>query len=181
VSARAALRAATADAHDRVDRLFSRLDLARPGDYRLFLQAQASAHLPIEAALDDGGIAALLPDWPERRRAHLLVADLAALGIDIPAPVPPPLLSGPHAMLGAAYVLEGSRLGGAVLKRSLSPGAPVSFLNASQMPGAWRKLLERMDHFLYETAALEAAVGAARNVFNCFEAGGLRYLESRVK
>ena len=50
---RAALRAATADCHKRVDTAFSRFDLATEDGYRRFLLAQAQAFLPIEAALDE--------------------------------------------------------------------------------------------------------------------------------
>ena len=55
MSARAALKRATADAHERVDLLFSGLKLEDPRDYRRFLVAQAAAHLPVEQALDDAG------------------------------------------------------------------------------------------------------------------------------
>jgi heme oxygenase len=177
VSAHAALRAATAADHERVDRLFSKLDLSSNADYRRFLTAQAAAHLPIEAALEAAGITALLADWPERRRSASLLADLEQLGIEAPAPLPPPPLTGEPAMLGAAYVLEGSRLGGAFLKRSLAPEAPRRFLAAAQQAGAWRKLLAKLDESLYEPARVEGACKAARQVFGRFENAGQLYLE----
>jgi heme oxygenase len=181
MKARQALRSATAAEHDRVDGLFSRLDLSRIDDYRLFLAAQAAAHLPVEAEIDAAGAERLVPDWPERRRAGLLRADLHELGIDVPEPVPAPAFPAEPAVLGAIYVLEGSRLGGALLKRSLPDIAPKRFIGAPQPAGSWRKLLELLDHFLYETSSLESAIGAARQVFHCFEAGGLRVLESKVR
>jgi heme oxygenase len=178
LSARAVLRARTAEEHDRVDRLFSGFDLAREDDYRRFLLAQAAAFLPMEAALDRSGAAELLPDWPQRRRAHLLRSDLETLGAAEPAGITPPPLDAPAAVLGAIYVLEGSRLGGAVLKRSLSPAAPKAFLSAPQIQGSWRKLLETLDMFLYRSEHLDAASGAAASVFQNFRAGGQLYLES---
>jgi heme oxygenase len=178
MTARAALRAATAAEHDRVDALFSRLDLARQGDYRLFLLAQAAAFLPVEAALEEAGAQGVVPDWAERRRGHLLARDLDALGAALPAPEPAPALAGAAEILGAAYVLEGSRLGGAMLRRGVAADAPQAFLAAPQAKGSWRKLLELLDDRLYETAAIETAAGAARRTFSCFEAGGLRFLES---
>jgi heme oxygenase len=176
--ARAALRAGTAAEHERVDRLFGSLDLARAHDYRLFLLTQAAAFLPVEAALDAAGAEALVPDWPARRRGALLRQDLAALAAPLPAPEPAPALTGMPEILGALYVLEGSRLGGAMLKRGVAPGAPVAFLAAPQVSGTWRKLLETLDHHLYETGSIQSAVGAARRTFHCFEAGGRRFLES---
>jgi heme oxygenase len=177
VSARAALRAGTADAHERVDGLFSRLDLARPEHYRLFLLAQAAAHLPIEAALDAAGAGALLDDWPSRRRARLLIADLEDMGLAPPPPLTPPPFLTDAGKFGAIYVLEGSRLGGSLLRKGLPPTAPTRFLAAPQVPGAWRKLLAKLDEALYETRQGEAAIDTARQVFERFEAAGLRYVE----
>jgi heme oxygenase len=177
LSARRALRAGTRAEHERVDRLFGGLDLATSRGYRLFLAAQAAAYLPMEAALERAGVAAILPDWPERRRSQLLRDDLADLGAPLPSPETVPGLDGAPAILGAVYVLEGSRLGGAMLRQALAPAAPQSFLRHPQAPGAWRKLLETLDQSLYETAALDAALRSARAVFGCFEAGGRRILE----
>lgn len=180
MKARAALRAGTAAEHVRVDALFGAFDLSDPDDYRRFLGAQAAAFLPIEAAIDAAGASPRLGDWRERRRSASLLHDLAALGLAVPAPVTPPRLDGEAAALGAIYVLEGSRLGGALLRRAVPREFPQAFLNAPQPPGAWRKLLETLDDCLYETASVEAAVGAARRTFQCFEAGGQRVLESRI-
>jgi heme oxygenase len=178
VTARAALRAATAADHERVDRLFSLLDLTREADYRLFLTAQAAAYLPIEKAIDGRGVVDLLPDWPARRRAHLLLADLAIMGIEAPAMQEPPALADAASMFGAIYVLEGSRLGGALLKRGLPCGLTKRFLDAEQAPGAWRKLLAKLDEFVYAPEQLRAASETARDVFMRFEAAGRRYLET---
>jgi len=178
VSARAALRAATAAEHERVDRLFSSADLGAIDGYRRFLVAQAAAFLPIEAALEAAGAAQVLADWPQRRRSHLLRADLAALEAVEPAPVAAPRFPGEAAILGGVYVLEGSRLGAAVLKRGVAAAAPTDFLSAPQEPGSWRKLLENLDRVLYGPDQIGAAVGAARTVFEGFAAGGLRHLET---
>jgi heme oxygenase len=177
VSAHAALRAATAANHERVDRLFSQLDLGLDAAYLLFLTAQAAAHLPIEDAMEAAGVSALIVDWPDRRRSDLLLADLAELGVEPPSAVPAPTLAGEPAILGAAYVLEGSRLGGAFLKRGLKPHAPRRFLAAAQSPGAWRKLLAKLDESLYEPARVGEACETARQVFMRFEISGRRYLE----
>jgi heme oxygenase len=160
-----------------VDQLFSRCSLSDPAGYRVFLLAQAEAFLGVEAALDAGGIERLLPDWPARRRADLLIADLADLGATA-ASREPISLDGDPALLGAAYVLEGSRLGGAVLKRSIPDGAPRRFLQAPQEPGAWRKLLALLDESLYEPRTIAAACEAANTVFLLFERAGRRHLES---
>ncbi len=180
MKARLALKAATEGDHERVDRLFSALDLGELDDYRLFLAAQASAHLPIEAALDAAGAERIVPDWTARRRAGPLRLDLDDLGLQAPAPVAPPPIDDTASILGAVYVLEGSRLGGNLLKRSLPDIAPCRFLDTTELSRSWRKLLELLDHFLYETAQIESAARTARQVFQCFEVGGHRILDGRL-
>lgn len=178
MNARQSLRAATADDHARVDRLFGALDLADRGDYGRFLRAQAEAHLAVEAELDRRGVQNLVADWSERRRGDALRADLRALGVEVPEPAQSPSLDSEAAILGALYVLEGSRLGGAYLRRKLTPDMPQSFLAAPQPPRSWPKLLETLDEYLYGSVRIGAATGAARAVFALFEAAGRRHVES---
>lgn len=189
MTARHALRSATAEHHGRVDAMFSAFDLSSPEGYCAFLTAQAEPFLSTEAALERDGIAQFVSDWPERKRANLIVADLEDVCscesriLGAPEIVPGPLLSQEHneaALLGALYVLEGSRLGGALLKRAVPDGFPTRFLSAPHPPGNWRKLLEMLDTVLYDLEQIDAAVGAARSVFERFEHGAKRVLE-RVK
>jgi heme oxygenase len=170
-----ALRQATADCHARIDSVFSTVNLADREDYGRFLRAQASAHIAVESALDDADLAATLPDWPMRRRAGLLRTDLAALGLDAPATLGPPAFADAPAMLGAAYVLEGSRLGGTVLKRSLPAELPAHFLGAGDSAG-WRGFIEQLDQLIQDDHGVESAISAARNVFILFERGAQRFL-----
>ncbi|WP_037502581.1 biliverdin-producing heme oxygenase [Sphingomonas jaspsi] len=169
MSARAYLRALTRDAHDRVDALFTDHDLSNPDHYRRFLTVQAAAYLPIEAALDAAGVHRLIDDWAERRRGDLLRADLANLGMDVPEPVLPPRLADDAAIAGAAYVLEGSRLGGALLKRQLLPDVPQQFLNAPAAHGAWAQFVAAVERILYSDVRQESAGKAAIATFACFE------------
>jgi heme oxygenase len=166
--ARALLRARTADAHERVDASFSGFDLGDRTGYSAFLQAQAMAYLPVEAALDRSGAGDLLADWPARRRAHLLEADLAALATPLPPLLAAPALEALPRLLGALYVIEGSRLGGAMLKRLVAPELPTSFLS-HPLPGGWRKLLELVDERLAQPEAAAGAIQAARETFSLFE------------
>ena len=169
------LREATAESHDRVDRLFAPLNLAEAGDYGRFLAAQAAVLLPLEQWLDDQGIAALLDDWPERRRADLLRDDLDRLGHDAPAPEDVAIPSTPAAMLGAAYVLEGSRLGGALLARQVGADLPRRFL-AGERNASWRGFVGQLDRRLEAPTDLADAIASARTVFAAFERAGRRTL-----
>ena len=175
-SARSALRHATSSDHERVDAAFSRFDLASRDGYGAFLVAQAAAHLPVEAALDEAGVVRILPDWPQRRRGERLRADLAAMGLAEPAAdtgiqALPAALADEAGMLGAVYVLEGSRLGGALLRRSVPDGLPVTFLDAGDS-ATWRTLLATLDERLCSEQDRAHAVSAAARVFAVFEASG---------
>jgi heme oxygenase len=175
--ARSALRAETRAHHERVDRIFSSLRLDDRADYAKFLCAQAAAHIPVEDALIRGGIAAIVPDWPKRQRSPAMRSDLAELGIAMPGSTEPFDLDGEAALLGALYVLEGSRLGGAMLARSVGAGLPARFLGGGDS-GAWRRLLALLDERLDTALKLALGVKAAAAVFTLFETSGDRYLRT---
>ncbi|OHD09919.1 biliverdin-producing heme oxygenase [Sphingopyxis sp. RIFCSPHIGHO2_12_FULL_65_19] len=172
---RAVLRAATADCHRRVDAIYSAAVLGDRGSYGDFLRAQAAAHLPAERALDRAGIATLLDDWPARMRGSLLVRDLSDLGLPVPAPIGGLDIATRAEMLGALYVLEGSRLGGAMLKRAVPPHFPARFLGGGGA-GSWQSLLALLDRALDTAARQGEAIDAARRAFALFEDGGRRFL-----
>lgn len=144
ITARAALRAATHDQHERVDRLFSHIRLDDRSDYGKFLGAQAAAHIPVEDALTEAGVASVVADWPTRQRADCLRADLATLGLMVPEPAGSIVFESEAALLGGLYVLEGSRLGGAMLKRLVPDDFPARFLGGVNSAG-WRSLLQMLD------------------------------------
>lgn len=171
-SARQALRTGTGAHHERVDAAFGRYDLSDLAQYRDFLSAQARGFLPAEAGLDRSSVAALLPDWPERRRSHLLAADLAALGVAPPG-AGAMAFDTPEEALGAVYVLEGSRLGGAMLARTVPEHFPLRFLTPAA-PQRWRALIELLDRSLVSDEQRAAAIGAACRVFALFEGGARR-------
>lgn len=113
------IRDATCDSHRRLDLSLSWLDLAQPRYYAGFLRSQADALFPLETALAAGGIAEILPDWPQRARAAALEQDLILMNVSA-APLPVPHFDGAAPMLGAAYVLEASRMGTRVMLARLA-------------------------------------------------------------
>lgn len=171
LTARAELRAATAQAHDRVDRLFSQVRLDDREGYGVFLRAQAAAHIPVERALTLGGVADIVPDWETRQRGDLIRADLAALGLALPEPAGSVAFADEAAMLGGLYVLEGSRLGGTMLKRMVPNDFPTRFLGGGDS-AAWRALLQMLDVRLDTALKRSVAVTAACDVFTLFETSG---------
>jgi heme oxygenase len=182
---RAGLRVATADAHARLDALLSDLDLRERAAYRIFLEASAAALLPLEDALAAAGVARLFPDWNERRRGSALRDDLARVGGEA-RPLALAATLDRDAVLGAMYVLEGSRLGGQILLRqaAASPDPVVAGATAYLRHGAGRHLwpsflaaLERHGEGLADSAG---AVAGARLAFAHFTQGVLAARSARA-
>jgi heme oxygenase len=165
---RAKLRAATAEEHRRTEASFAPV-LATLADsrgcdsYGAFLLAHARAFPAIGRALSAG------LDWPAwRARWHDLAADLAALDLD-----PPPALTLAPATsraeaLGMAYVLEGSRLGSALLLQSIPAGLPTAYLNGGNDRAPWLRLLGLLETI--DPADEAAAIAGARIAFGAFRA-----------
>lgn len=178
MTVRASLKAATDERHEALDVLFSSLDLSRRDDYVRFLSAQAAALLPYEAALDHAGAGSVIPDWPAHRRGPALLADLEALVADLPPPVAiQPVLGAPD-ILGAAYVLEGSRLGGEVIRRGLPAGLPTAFL-AHVSPTPWPKFVALLEQNLASPVDRAVAERAAILAFEAFARAADAYVGTR--
>lgn len=163
------LKASTRAAHDSVDAAFAAYDLGDEAEYRRFLERHAAAFLPAEQALSDAGAGRLIPGWGEARRSDALLADLSDLGLATPPPLAPPAYDSDAAILGGAYVLEGSRLGGAVLRRSVGSGLPRRFLDSTHAPGRWREFVALLNRALYDPDSLRRATAAALGTFALFE------------
>lgn len=140
MSGAAALRAATAAAHERVDARFGTYDLKDRGDYIRFLVEHARAVGGAEAYLERAH-----PHLAWRARLPLIAADLAALGQSLPDPAPFSLAPDPGIADGVVYVLEGSRLGGQLLARAVGADLPAAYLGATHLPGEWRDLRHGLD------------------------------------
>ncbi|KAA2213131.1 biliverdin-producing heme oxygenase [Teichococcus oryzae] len=168
------LREATAALHAEADRLGGAHDLSTLPGYARFLGVHARALPGLEAALDAAGLAAMLPDWPRRRRAAALQADLTRLGEPVPAPLPVPPIAPGAAALGAAYVLEGSRLGNTMLLRQAQAGPALAecgafaYLSHQPGPAGWAGFLALLDQELPDPGSWAAAADGARLAFQVF-------------
>jgi heme oxygenase len=165
-----ALRAGTRVAHEQLDGLFAGFDLADRASYAAFLLAHADALVPGEAWLDANGAGRVTADWPDRRRAGALAADLAALGEALPSGEPFAAAADPASVAGVLYVIEGSRLGGRMLARGVAPGLAHTYLDAGRGQPSWPALLATLDRVIGDDAA--PAVAAATAVFARFERAG---------
>lgn len=166
---RHALREGTRLEHERVDERFSRLDLADRRDYAAFLLAHARVLPTIETCLEAGGIERVLPDWAARRRAEFLHSDLDDLDLRRPDGIAPTPIEGRGALLGAAYVLEGSRLGGRLLAARVGAELPRAFLTQGEGDGLWGSFVHRLRAHDLDGAVSAQAVASARAVFSFYE------------
>jgi len=139
MSAAQELRRRTADCHEAVDAAFGGYDLSDRDRYAALLTAHARALLPAEEALLRWPG---LPRW--RSRAQALRSDLASLEQAQPAELGFALAS-EEAAWGTLYVLEGSRLGNAMLSRQIGAGLPAAYMGARHESGEWRALLKAFD------------------------------------
>ena len=170
MKARAFLREVTREAHERVDSKLSGFRLSNADEYADFLAVQAAAFIPVEAALDRAGAGRLLPDWNDRRRSEALLADLAALGRPAPETEASPPYDEDAAVWGGLYVIEGSRLGGAVLRKSVPANFPQSFLAPqTARNSSWPAFVATLETNLYQHVALQRAGSSAIATFACFE------------
>lgn len=171
------LRTATGSCHARVDALFGQFDLSSVSGYRGFLSAHARAVPALEAALREGGVCQLLDDWPARERGAHLAGDMRRMGVAPPSPLTAPRFRGTGALLGATYVLEGSRMGAAVLARAVSPELPKAYLDNLAPKGSLKAFMELLEQAPLDFA--EEAGEAARSVFTLFETAARCELETQ--
>jgi heme oxygenase len=152
----AVVREATRHSHGHLEAGF----VARPWDavrHAHLLERLLGLHLPLEAALDRLWLAGDLEvSWPPRRRAHLIRADLRAIGRS-PAQVAAvprcpgcPLPTTPTQAWGVLYVLDGATLGGAVIRRTaIAAGVPSAACRSLQgeagAPARWRETARAID------------------------------------
>ncbi len=168
----AALRAATASRHERLD---SGLPLSAPAatldDYAVHLRMVRDWLAPLETWLNgfaDGPQAE--PALPAVDRLALIQADLAEPGMPEVAPMRPaaswPLDAGAAWRWGVAYVIEGSQLGGAVLHKQLRARLaphPLRYLRGIDAgPGPrWRTFMAALrTHVRTPEQVAEACAGA---------------------
>ncbi|MDN3274029.1 biliverdin-producing heme oxygenase [Frankia sp. RB7] len=166
------MRDATSAAHRELDAQMSAFDLATFSGYRRFLQASAGALLPLEAALVEAGVARMFPDWPERARSAAITADLVRLGKDANATVSVLPLT-PSGMIGAMYVLEGSRLGAKFLLKTVADtadpriGEATAYLSHGAGHRLWQSFLAKLAS--EQTCDEDEVIEAARSAFAAFE------------
>ncbi len=167
------LRERTAEAHAAVDAAIG--SFSDRASYARYLQQIYAFRMPIERALDTLAWPSRLGTWRAKAVGELIEADLADLGLAIPALDDCALDLEGDGLLGVLYVLEGSSLGSRLLyRRAQALGFSAEFgaqhLAHASGPESWRDflgLLETQDDLDLDeaTAASLATFRAAGAAF----------------
>lgn len=172
------LRAATRKQHAALDATIGPSIARSTASYARFLRASFGPASAVEQAVER----ALGPDFRAIRGAALR-ADLEALG-DVPPEGAPPLhLAGEAEAIGAAYVLEGSALGGMVLaakvRDALGDEVPSRYLQLRGREAAarWRWFLEQVRGLdgRWSEAMIAAACRGAVRAFDLYAGSFARH------
>jgi heme oxygenase len=167
VSAREYLKLSTRDLHGRLNTQAGAMRLETYPGYGDFLAAHAAALIPLEAALEKGRIERFLPDWPLRRRSAALAEDLSDLGLSCERLAAPAFRS-EAGLLGAAYVLEGSRLDAGAMLGRVGSESPTRYLRHGDGMKFWPSFLAVLERNADVRRAPHLAVAAARAAFGLF-------------
>lgn len=162
-----ALREATREAHEALDSRLSFSTLTRER-YRTFLRASYS----VLGALEPRIMCWVGVPSDGLNRVSALRRDLAAFETDsLPTMPIPPIASLAEAM-GAAYVVEGSALGGMVIARSLPVEFPRRYLTlrGERTGEAWREIIAKIETWAFgaSASARTNACDAARATFEAY-------------
>lgn len=146
--------------------------VARPDGRRDLVRRFHAWHLDEEAALAPwlAGVEGL--EFDSRRRSRPLSRDLAALGVrPLAAATRPPHVASRGEALGRLYVLEGSTLGGRVIRKALTAQGQalegLSFLDpyGERVGERWRTFLDVLDAEGREASEADAMVAGALAAF----------------
>jgi heme oxygenase len=116
------LKAATSPVHEGVDSsIMSAASFATLDGYKRFLRIQYLFHRDVEALYADARLRDAFPDLASRCRMARVIDDMDDLGLDLPAAETPAFALDAPADLGTAlgwlYVVEGSNMGAALLRK----------------------------------------------------------------
>ncbi|WP_232512616.1 biliverdin-producing heme oxygenase [Novosphingobium sp. PP1Y] len=171
----AELRAATAQAHARLDGAFGALDLSERDGLARFLSAHAiglGPLFPVFRNFVESELGMNCPDYPA-----MLSEDLRSLGNDpddLPQLAVDPALQAPSAPVGVGYVVAGSRLGMAVLRKQgywgeqSTSATPGRYMEDESGHAVWKTLMPWLKGRTFDQGEREAVTAAALAAFSSF-------------
>ncbi len=181
------LKTETSDAHDRVEALAASDRIMNgsltPEEYQQLILRNYVLHAAYEPMLDEAiarnGMDEL--NYAERKKLSFLERDLQEMGLAIPEVdfAPSFAAATPEEVFGSMYVMEGSTLGGSVIRRRLVSlpefaGLPFHFYGCygdrtGPMWNAFKTVVaERVQTADQEQATVNAAIKTFDDVARCF-------------
>lgn len=182
------LRAATREEHERTERAIEGRFFGGSGGidregYRQLLESFLGIYRPLEERLVPAA-RRHLPSFSYRRRAGRLERDLRVLGCsrarleELPtlSRGELPVLDGPSRLLGCLYVVEGSELGGRVIRKRLEEHLDGGALRADaffatdpdRVRERWTAFRDELERRLAPGDSLGEAVSAARSTLRAY-------------
>jgi len=147
-------------------------------DYIRLLSCLYSFYAPLEAGFGTL-VAPVLADYTERRKANRLLQDIQTLGGTPPQQLATtlPVMQQPTEALACFYVLEGSILGGAFIKKMIQgqceaiPANAFAFFSGygDKNGSMWKQFLAQFNALVTTAQQQAAAVKAANDCFVQFE------------
>lgn len=147
-------------------------------DYAVLLACMYGYFSRLEKELDNF-LTDIIPDYQLRRKAGNIYSDIGVLlqPVNTPVAMLLPVISNINEALGCFYVMEGSILGGAVIKKLLreqSPDIPqeaFSFFSGygERNTGMWEDFVSFFNNSITTDGQLETATAAANDCFNKLE------------
>ncbi|WP_047243108.1 biliverdin-producing heme oxygenase [Chromobacterium subtsugae] len=174
------LKARTHATHDQLDqRIMAKQPFASRDNYARFLDAQYRFLRDADALYDNPELAELFSDLAERRRYHSIAADLADLQRPLPqlrdAPISETL--DVATAMGWLYVVEGSKLGAAILYKLAGKLGLDENCGARHLAGHpdgrarhWRAFTAALDGLNLDEAAEARVTAGAVAAFACMNA-----------
>lgn len=175
------LRYHTSSAHQQVEKLLvPRIrSVASMYDYASLLRVFYGYFKPLEDNIDHHLEKQYLPDYEQRRKAASLAADLGHISgsADIIYCADLPRITNTFQAIGALYVMEGSVLGGKVIKAMLLKNLPADTLQGFEFfsgygedTGAmWKAFTDALDNNFNMPGAHDEIVTAANDTFLKFK------------
>ncbi|KZN47709.1 hypothetical protein N476_23180 [Pseudoalteromonas luteoviolacea H33] len=166
------LRASTSSVHDQLDKkIMAQSPFESKANYGLFLRYQYYLMNYVTVLYSNPQIAQIIPDLQDRDRCEQLIQDFQDLGMTQPQPLTTlsPLDASLFESLGWLYVIEGSKLGAALLaketeKLGLHSEFGARFLAGSNRGSNWRQFMQGIEdaplNESQEHAMLEGAQAA---------------------
>lgn len=156
-------------------------------DYAELLYCFYGYFAPVEKILATYGTS-LLTDYDLRRKSGSILIDLQQLNVPNPKSfaVDLPIIKNKNQAMGCLYVLEGSILGGAILKKRIlaqCPAIPVSAFSYfsgydQQTPVMWQSFISQFNCFFNTNYSIEKAIDSANECFVKLENWIVKYFNS---